>query len=138
VKKKDESSRLYVDYRPLNVVTIKNKYHLPYIDVLFDQLTRARVFSKIDVYSSYHQIKIWASDIPKTVFPTQYGLYKYLGMSFEFTNAPAYFMYLMNSVFMSKLNKFMVVFIDDISVYSKNEKEHVKHLHIVLQHLRDH
>jgi hypothetical protein len=138
VKKKDESLRLCVDYRPLNAVTIKNKYPLPRIDVLFDQLVGAQVFSKIDLRSGYHQIKIRASDIPNTAFSTRYGLYEYLVMSFGLTNAPAYFMYLMNSVFMPELDKFVVVFIDDILVYSKNEAEHAEHLHIVLQRLRDH
>jgi hypothetical protein len=138
VKKKDESLRLCVDYRPLNAVTIKNKYSLPRIDVLFDQLVGAKVFSKIDLRSGYHQIKIRSSDIPKTAFSTRYGLYEYLVMSFGLTNAPAYFMYLMNSVFMPELDKFVVVFIDDILVYSRNEAEHTKHLHTVLQRLRDH
>jgi hypothetical protein len=138
VKKKDESLRLCVDYRPLNAVTIKNKYPLPCIDVLFDQLVGAKVFSKIDLRSGYHQIKIRASDIPKTAFSTRYGLYEYLVMSFGLTNAPAYFMYMMNLVFMPELDKFVVVFIDDILVYSRNEDEHTMHLHIVLQRLRDH
>jgi hypothetical protein len=127
-----------VDYRPLNAVTIKNKYPLPRIDVLFDQLAGAKVFSKIDLRSGYHQIKIRPCDIPKTAFSTRYGLYEFLVMSFGLTNAPAYFMHLMNSVFMTELDKFVVVFIDDILIYSKNEKEHAKHLRIVLQHLRDH
>jgi hypothetical protein len=138
IKKKDESLRLCIDYRPLNAVTIKNMYPLPRIDVLFDQLVGAKVFSKIDLRSGYHQIKIRASDIPKTVFSTRYGLYEYLVMSFGLTNAPAYFMYLMNSVFMPELEKFVVVFIDDILVYSNNEAEHAKHLHTVLQCLREH
>jgi hypothetical protein len=120
------------------VVTIKNKYPLPRIDVLFDQLVGAKVFSKIDLRSGYHQIKIRPCDIPKTAFSTPYGLYEFLVMSFGLTNAPAYFMYLMNSVFMTKLDKFVVLFIDDILMYSKNEREHVEHLRIVLQHLRDH
>jgi hypothetical protein len=98
----------------------------------------AKVFSKIDLCSSYHQIKIWASDIPKTAFSTRYGLYEYLVMSFGLTNAPAYFMYLMNSVFMPELDKYVVVFIEDILVYSRNEVEHTMHLHIVLQRLHDH
>jgi hypothetical protein len=138
MKKKDESLRLCVDYRPLNAVTIKNKYPLPRIDVLFDQLVGAKVFSKIDLRSGYHQIKIRASDIPKTAFSTRYKIYEYLVMSFGLTNAPVYFMYLMNSVFMLELYKFVVVFIDDILVDSKNEDEHAKHLHTVLQRLRDH
>jgi hypothetical protein len=119
-------------------VTIKNKYPLPRIDVLFDQLAIARVFSKIDLHSGYHQIKIRLSDIPKTAFYTRYGLYEYLVMSFGLTNAHAYFMYLMNSMFIPELDKFIVVLIDDILIYYKNEEEHAKHLHIVLQHLRDH
>jgi hypothetical protein len=138
VKKKDGSLRMCVDYRPLNAVTIKNKYPLPRIDVLFDQLVGAKIFSKIDLRSGYHQIKIRASDVPKTAFSTRYGLYEFLVMSFGLTNALAYFMYLMNSVFMNELNKFVVVFIDDILIYSKNKAEHAKHLRIVLQRLRDH
>jgi hypothetical protein len=138
VKKKDESLRLCIDYRPLNEVTIKNKYHLPRIDVLFNQLVGAKVFSKIDLCSDYHQIKIRASDILKTAFSTRYGLYEYLVMSFGLTNAPAYFMYLMNSIFMPELDKFVVVFIDHILVYSKDEEEHASHLHVVLQRLREH
>jgi hypothetical protein len=138
MKKKDESLRLCIDYRPLNAVTIKNKYPLPRIDVLFDQLVGAKVFSKIDLRSGYHHIKIRASDIPKTAFSTRYGLYEYLVMSFGLTNAPAYFMYLMNSVFMPELDKFVVFFIDDILVYSRNEEEHAGHLHVVLQRLREH
>jgi hypothetical protein len=138
VKKKDEILRLCTDYHPLNAVTIKNKYHLPRIDVLFDQLVGAKMFSKINLRSGYHQIKIRASDILKTVFSTRYGLYEYLVMSFGLTNMPAYFMYLMNSIFMPELDKFVVVFIDDILVYTKNEEEHTGHLHIVLQRLREH
>jgi hypothetical protein len=138
VKKKDNNLRLCVDYRPLNTVTIKNKYPLPCIDILFDQLAGAKVFSMIDLRSGYHQIKIRPSDIPKIAFSTRYGLYEYLVMSFGLTNAPAYFMYLMNSVFMQELDQFVVVFIDDILIYSKNPKDHAKHLHVVLQRLRGH
>jgi hypothetical protein len=134
VKKKDGSLRFCVDYRPLNAVTIKNKYPIRSIDVLFDQLAGVKVFSKIDLRSGYNQIKIRPCDIPKTAFSTRYGLYEYLVMSFGLTNAPAYFMYLMNSIFMMELDKFVVVFIDDILIYSKNE-EHAEHLRIVLQHL---
>jgi hypothetical protein len=128
VMKKDKELRLCVDYRPLNAVTIKNKYPLPRIDILFDQLVGAQVFSKIELHSGYHQIKIHAKDIPKTAFTTRYGLYEYLVMSFGLTNASAHFMYLMNSVFMLELDKFVVVFIDDILVYSKSMEEHEEHL----------
>jgi hypothetical protein len=107
VKKKDNSLRLCVDYRPLNAVTIKNKYPLPRIDILFDHLAGAKVFSKIDIHSSYHQIKIRSSDIKKTAFSTRYGLYEYLVMSFGLTNALAYFIYLMKSVFMQKLENLL-------------------------------
>jgi hypothetical protein len=138
VKKKDQTLRMCVDYRPLNEVTIKNKYPLPQIDILFDQLTGARVFSKIDLRSGYHQIRIRPEDIPKTAFTTRYGLFEYLVMSFGQTNAPTHFTYLMNSVFMPKLDKFVVVFIDDILIYSKNEEEHARHLRIVLTRLREH
>ena len=105
-----------MDYQPLNAVMIKNKYPLPQIDILFDQLSKAKVFSKIDLRSGYHHIKIMSEDIPKTAFSTRYGLYEYLVMSFGWTNAPTYFMYLMNSVFMPELGKFVVVSIDDILV----------------------
>ena len=98
-----------VDYRPLNAVIIKNKYPLRRIDIFFDQLARAKVFFKIDLRSGYHQIKIRPEDIAKTTFSTRYNLYEYLVMSFGLTNAPAYFMYLMNLLFMAKLDKFMVV-----------------------------
>jgi hypothetical protein len=128
VSKKDKTQRLCIDYRPLNAVTVKNKYPLPHIDLLFNQLIGAQVFSKIDLRSGYHQIKIREEDIPKTDFSTRYSLYEYLVMSFGLTNAPAYFMYLMNSVFMETLDKFVVVFIDDILVFSKSKKEHEEHL----------
>jgi hypothetical protein len=128
VKKKDQSLRLYIDYRPLNAVTIKNMYPLSCIDILLDQLNGARVFSMVDLYSSYHQIRIRPEDVSKTAFSTRYGLYEYLVMSFGLTNAPTHFMYLMNSVFMLKLDKFVVVFIDDILIYSKSEEEHAQHL----------
>jgi hypothetical protein len=128
VEKKDKELRLCMDYRPLNAVTIKNKYPLPHIDILFDQLAGAQVFSKIDLRSGYHQIKICAEDIPKTTFTMRYGLYEYLVMSFGLTNALAHFMDLMNSVFMPELDQFVVVFIDDILVYSKSSEEHEDHI----------
>jgi hypothetical protein len=114
VQKKDGSHRMCVDYRSLNDVTMKNKYLLPHIEDLFNQMRDARVFSKIDLRSGYHQMKIRPSDIPKTVFSTRYGLYEFTVMSFGLTNAPTYFMNLMNKVFMEYLNRFVVVFIDNI------------------------
>jgi hypothetical protein len=134
VSKKDKELRLCVDYRPLIAVNIKNKYPLPCIDNLFDQLAGAQLFSKIDLCSAYHQIKTCAKDIPKTTFITRYGLFEYIDMSFGLTNAPAHFMYLMNSIFMLELDKFAVVFIDGILVYSKSIEENEEHLRIVLQH----
>ncbi len=133
VPKKDGTQRLCMDYHAMNEVTVKNKYPLPRIDILFDQLAGANVFSKVGLCLSYHQIKIHSEDIPKTAFSTRYELYGYLVMSFGLTNAPAYFMYLMNSVIMPKLDKFVVVFIDDILVSSNDEEGHEHHLHIILQ-----
>jgi hypothetical protein len=127
-----------IDYRALNEVTVKNKYPLPRIEDLFDQLRGASVFSKIDLRSGYHQLRIRPSDIPKTAFITKYGLYEFTVMSFGLTNAPAFFMYLMNNVFMDYLDKFVVVFIDDILIYSQSEEDHVEHLKMVLQRLREH
>jgi hypothetical protein len=105
---------------------------LPHIDILFDQLVGARVLSKVDLHSGYYQIKIRPEDVPKTAFSTRYGLYDSLVMSFGVTNAPAHFMYLMNSVFMPELDMFVVVFIDDILIYSKSEEEHAQHLQAIL------
>ena len=138
VDKRDGTTHLCVDYRKLNDVTIKNKYPLPKIEDLFDQLNGARIFSKIDLRTGYHQLKVRETDIPKTAFTTRYGLYEYTVMSFGLTNAPAYFMNLMNKVFMDYLDKFVVVFIDDILIYSKSEEEHEEHLRIVLGTLRQH
>jgi hypothetical protein len=123
---------MYVDYRSLNDVTVKNKYPLPRIEDLFDQMRGPRVFSKIDLQSGYHQMKIRPSDVPKTDFSTQYGLYEFRVMSFGLTNAPAYFMNLMNKVFMKYLDRFVVVFIDDILIYSKSDSDHDEHLRLVL------
>jgi hypothetical protein len=122
VDKRDGTIRLCVDYRKLNEVTIKNKYPLPKIEDLFDQLNGAKVFSKIDLRTGYHQLKVRESDISKTAFTTRYGLFDYTVMSFGLTNAPAYFMNLMSKVFMKFLDKFVVVFIDDILVYSKTDE----------------
>jgi hypothetical protein len=136
VEKKDGTQWICVDYQSLNEVTIKNKYLLPRIDDLFDQMKGGSVFSKIDLRSGYHQLKIQESDIPKTAFRTQYGLYEYIVMSFGLTNAPAYFMYLMNMVFMEYLDRFIIVFIDDILIFSKMMEEHEEHLRLVLEKLR--
>jgi hypothetical protein len=137
VEKKDGTKRMCIDYRALIEVTVKNKYPLPRIEDLFDQLRGASVFSKIDLRLGYHQLRIRPSDISKTSFITKYGLYEFMVMSFGLMNVPTYFMYLMNNVFMDYLDKFVVVFIDDILLYSKNEQEHEEHLRKVLQRLRD-
>jgi hypothetical protein len=132
IDKKDGSMRLCINYRSLNEVTIMNKYPLPRIEDLFDQMRGAKAFSKIDLRSGYHQLKIRVEDIPKTAFTSRYGLYEFTMMSFGLTNAPAYFMYLMNKVFMEYLDKFVVVFINDILVFSRSEEEHEEHLRLVL------
>ena len=121
----------------LNKVTIKNKYPLPRTDDLFDQLQGACVFSKIDLRSGYHQLKIRATDVPKTDFRTRYGHYEFVVMSFGLTNAPAAFMSLMNEIFKPYLDLFVIVFIDDILIYSKSKKEHEEHLRMVLEMLRE-
>jgi hypothetical protein len=133
VEKKDKELCLCVDYRLLNAVSIKNKYPLPRIDILFDQLVGSQLFSKIDLRSVYHQIKIRVKNIPKIVFTTRYGLFEYLIISFRLMNASTHFMYLMNSIFMPELDKFVMVFVDDILVYSKSMGEHKGHFQIVLQ-----
>jgi hypothetical protein len=138
VKKKDGSMRLCVDYRDLNAVTIKNKYPLPRIDDMFDQLKGAKFFSKIDLRSGYHQLRVRQEDISKTAFRTHYGQYEFTMMPFGLTNAPAFFMTLINKVFMEELDRFVVVFIDNIQVYSKSAEEHGQHLRVVLGKLRKH
>jgi hypothetical protein len=136
VEKKDGSKRLCVDYRALNAVTIKNKYHLPCIDVLFEQLRGAKIFSKIDLNSGYHQLRIKEEDIEKTAFSTRYGHYEYIVMSFGLTNAPAAFMEAMNRMLHEYLDGFIVVFLDDILIYSKSKEEHYGHLSLVLEALQ--
>ncbi|KAH0646331.1 hypothetical protein KY284_034215 [Solanum tuberosum] len=137
VKKKDGTMRMCIDYRQWNKVTVKNRYPLPRIDDLFDQLQGASVFSKIDLRSGYHCLRIRAADIPKTAFRTSYGHYEFLVMSFGLTNAPAAFMDLMTRVFRPYLDSFVIVFIDDILIYSSSRGDHEQHLRVVLQTLRD-
>src|SRR3954449_10125560 len=138
VTKKDGTKRMWVDYRPLNLATIKNKYPLPRINDLYDQLAGSSVFSNMDFRLGYHQIKIRNEDIPKTAFTTRYGLYEYTVMSFGLTNAPATFLRKMNSIFMEYLDKFVMDYLDDILIYSKNKEEHAEHLRLVLMKLREH
>ncbi|KAK9098545.1 hypothetical protein Syun_025590 [Stephania yunnanensis] len=138
MKKKDGSLRLCIDYRQLDKVTVKNKYPLPRIDDLFDQLTGAQWFSKIDLRSGYHQLRIRAEDSEKTAFRTRYGHYQFTIMPFGLTNAPTVFMDLMHRVLREYLDRFVIVFIDDILIYSTTREDHGEHLRIILQTLRDH
>ena len=125
-----------IDYWGLNAVTIKNKYPLPRIDKLFDQLQGARYFTKIDLRSGYHQVLIRSKDVPKTAFRTRFGLFEFLVMPFGLTNAPATFMTLMDSVLKPYLGKFVVVFLDDILIYSCTKEEHIDHLRKIFELLR--
>ncbi|GKB57640.1 putative reverse transcriptase domain-containing protein, partial [Tanacetum coccineum] len=136
VNKKDGSFRMCIDYQELNKLIVKNRYPLPRIDDLFDQLQGSTVYSKIDLRSGYHQLRVREEDIPKTAFRTRYGHYEFQVMPFGLTNAPAVFMDLMNRVCKPYLDKFVIVFIDDILIYSKNKQEHEKHLKLILELLK--
>ena len=136
VKKKDGTLRLCIDYRQLNKLTVKNKYSLPRIDDLFDQLNGASIFSKIDLRYGYHQLRIKDVDVHKTTFRTRYGHYEFLVMSFGLTNTPTAFMDLMNCIFRPYVDQFVLVFIDDILVHSKDWENHDTHLRVVLKTLR--
>ena len=137
VKKKDGSFRMCIDYRELNKLTVKNRYPLPRIDDLFDQLQGSKFYSKIDLRSGYHQLRVREEDIPKTAFRTRYGHYEFQVMPFGLTNAPAVFMDLMNRVCKPYLDKFVIVFIDDILIYSKSKEEHEEHLKAILELLKN-
>ncbi|GKC83729.1 putative reverse transcriptase domain-containing protein [Tanacetum coccineum] len=136
VKKKEGSFQMCIDYRELNKLTVKNRYPLSRIDDLFDQLQGSSVYLKIDLRSGYHQLKVCDEDIPKTAFRTRYGRYEFLVMPFGLTNAPAVFMDLMNRVCKPYLDKFVIVFIDDILIYSKSKGEHAEHLKLILELLK--
>ncbi|GKF04747.1 putative reverse transcriptase domain-containing protein [Tanacetum coccineum] len=136
VKKKDRSFWMCIDYRGLNKLTVKNRYPLLRIDDLFDQLQGLSVYSKIDLRSGYHQLKVREEDIPKTAFRTCYGHYEFQVMPFGLTNAPAVFMDLMNRVCKPYLDKFVIVLIDDILIYSKNKQDHEEHLKLILELLK--
>jgi hypothetical protein len=137
VKKKDGSLRLCIDYRDLNHAIVKNRYLMPWIDDLFDQNKGATVFSKINLLSGYHQLRIKEGNIPKTVFRTRFGHYEFFVVPFGLTNAPTVFMSLINNLFQKYLDHFVQVFLDDILICSKNEREHEKHLRVVLSCLRE-
>ncbi|GKB30212.1 putative reverse transcriptase domain-containing protein [Tanacetum coccineum] len=136
VKKKDRSFRMCTDYQELNKLTVNNRYPLPRIDDLLDQLQGSSVYSKIDLRSGYHQLRVKDEDISKTAFRTRYGHYEFHVMPFSLTNAPAVFMNLMNCVCKPYLDKFVIVFIDDILIYSRNKEEHANHLRIILKLLK--
>nr|GFA46247.1 putative reverse transcriptase domain-containing protein [Tanacetum cinerariifolium] len=136
VKKKDGSFRMCIDYRELNKLTVKNRYLLPRIDDIFDQLQGLSVYSKIYLRSGYRQFRVREEDIPKTVFKTRYGHYEFQVMPFGLTNIPVVFMDLMNRVYEPYLDKLVIVFIDEILIYSKDEKEHEEHLNAILELLK--
>jgi hypothetical protein len=138
VKNKYGTLRLCIDFRQLNKVTVKNKYPMPRIDDLFDQLKDARIFSKIDLRSGYHQVRIKEQDIRKTIFRTRYGDYEFTVVPFGLSKAPTIIMCLMNGFFREYLDKFVIIFLDEILIYYKSEEDHENHLRMVLQVLREH
>ena len=137
VKKKDGSLRMCIDYRGLNMLTVKNRYPLPRCDELFDRIRGAKYFSKLDLRSGYHQVRIHPDDIHKTAFRTRYGHFEFLVLPFGLTNAPATFMHMMNSIFRPYLDKFVIVFLDDILIYSRSLAEHRRHVRQALDLLRE-
>ena len=137
-KKRDKTLQLCIDYRQLNKATIKNRYPFSWIDDLFDQLRGARVYSKIDLYTGYYQLRVKEADIPKTSFRKRYGHFEFTMMPFGLTNALTAFMDLTHRVFQPYLDWFVVVFVDDILIYSKSDEDHEGHLRVVLQTLREH
>ena len=138
VPKKDGGFRMCVDYRALNKATIRNRYPLPRIDELLDRLGDARFFTKIDLRSGYHQIRVHPDDVPKTAFRTRYGHFEFLVLPFGLTNAPATFMHLMHSIFREHVDAFVIIFLDDILVYSRTLEEHKTHVRKTLEILKKH
>jgi hypothetical protein len=136
VKKKDGTLRMCIDYRRLNTMTVKNKYPLPRIEELFDQLQGAGCYSKLDQRQGYYQVKVKEEDVPKMAFNTRYGYFEFVVITFGVTNAPATFMDLMHRVFQPYLDQFVVIFIDDILVYSRDKQKHAEHLRLILEKLR--
>jgi hypothetical protein len=138
MKKKDGTLRMCIDFKQLNKVTVKNKYPLPRINDMVDQLRSTQIFSKIDLIFGYHQVRIKEEDIHNTTFRTRYGHYEFTLVSFGLSNAPIVFMCLMNGVSRNYLDKFIIVFLDGILIYSKSKEEHEQHLRMVLHVLREH